>query len=133
MVEEMTTLEKNKTWEFTTLSEGNRTVGCKWVFTLKYNSDGIINRYKARLVAKGFTQSYGVDYFETFSPVAKLTSIKVILSFSSKFDWPLCQLGIKKCIPPWGFLGRNLYESSTWLCYQGTRQMFVSLKSLYMD
>ena len=85
MVEEMTTLEKNNTWEFTTLSEGNRTVGCKWVFTLKYNSDGMINRYKARLVAKGFTQSYGVDYFETFSPVAKLTSIKVILSFSSKF------------------------------------------------
>ena len=95
MVEEMMTLDKNNTWEFTTLSEGNRTVGCKWVFTLKYNSDGMINRYKAQLVAKGFTQSYGVDYFETFSPVAKLTSIKVILSFSSKFDWPLCHVDVK--------------------------------------
>lgn len=58
-MEEMTALEKNYTWELTT-SEGKCTVSYKWVFTLKYNSDGTSSRYKARLVAKGFTQSYGV-------------------------------------------------------------------------
>ena len=67
-------------------SKGKRTGGCKWVFSLKYNSDGTSNRYKAHLVVKGFTQSYGVDYFETFSLVAKLTYIRVILSLATNFD-----------------------------------------------
>lgn len=67
MVGEMQSLEKNGTWVLTTLLEGKHIVGCKWVFTLKCNPDGIIKRYKGRLVAKGFTQSYGVDHFETLS------------------------------------------------------------------
>lgn len=66
-------------------------MGCIWVFTLKYSPDGTISRYKARLVVKGFTQSYGVDYFETFSPVAKPISIRVLLSLAANFDWPLYQ------------------------------------------
>jgi len=68
-------LAKNNTWEITTLPKGKRPVGCKWIFTIKYNADGSINRYKAKLVAKGFTQSYGVDYEETFAPVAKINSV----------------------------------------------------------
>ena len=60
--EEINALEKNGTWVLTELPQGKRTVGCKWIFTVKYNSDGSINRFKAQLVAKGFTQSYGVDY-----------------------------------------------------------------------
>lgn len=71
-----------------------RRLGCKWVYTLKYNPDGTIQRYKARLVAKGFTQSYGVDYFET-SLAAKLNSIRVILSIAANFQWPLYQLDVK--------------------------------------
>ena len=67
MVDEMAALEKNNTWDLASLPRGKKTVGCKWVFTIKHRADGTIERYKARLVAKGYTQSYGVDYQETFA------------------------------------------------------------------
>lgn len=73
MIEEMEALKKNDTWELITLPRGKRTVGCRWVYTLKHKADGSIER--ARLVAKGFTQTYGIDYLETFAPVAKLKKI----------------------------------------------------------
>ena len=69
----MEALKKNDTWELITLPRGKRTVGCRWVYTLKHKADGSIER--ARLVAKGFTQTYGIDYLETFAPVAKLKKI----------------------------------------------------------
>lgn len=103
--EELQALAKNNTWEITTLPKGKKPVGCKWIFTIKYNADGSINRYKARLVAKGFTQSYGVDYEETFAPVAKLNSVRVILSLAANLDWPLHQLDIKNA-----FLNGELEE-----------------------
>ena len=68
---EMDALEKNKTWELVELPRGKKPVGCRWVFTVKYKADGSLERYKARLVAKGYTQTYEIDYLETFAPVAK--------------------------------------------------------------
>ena len=62
---------------------------------MKYNEDGSVNRYKARLVAKGFTRSYGIDYQETFAPIAKLNTIWVLLSLAANLDWPLHQLVVK--------------------------------------
>ena len=70
-------------------------MGCKWIFTIKYNADGSVNRYKARLVAKGFTQTYGTDYQETFAPIAKLNTIRFLLSLAANLDWPLHQLDVK--------------------------------------
>jgi hypothetical protein len=64
--EEMEALLKNDTWTLVPLPEGKKAVGCKWVFSIKHKADGSIERYKARLVAKGYTQTYGVDYQETF-------------------------------------------------------------------
>lgn len=65
------------------------------MFTIKCKADGRIERYKARLVAKGFTQTYGIDYQETFAPVAKINSIRILLSLAVNSDWPLHQLDIK--------------------------------------
>ncbi|CAJ2656645.1 unnamed protein product [Trifolium pratense] len=105
VLEEMKALEKNKTWSVMTLPDGKKTVGCKWVFTVKYNSDGSIERYKARLVAKGFTQTYGIDYSETFAPVAKLNTVRILLSLAANLDWPLHQLDVKNA-----FLNGDLEE-----------------------
>jgi len=95
IIEEMAALQKNETWELMPLPEGKKAVGCKWIFSIKYKADGTIDGYKARLVAKGYTQSYNIDYQETFSPVAKLNTVRVLLSISANLDWPLHQFDVK--------------------------------------
>ncbi len=68
---------------------GSNVVSAKWVLTIKRKADGEIDKYKARLVARGFTQVQGVDYFETFSPTAKLSSLRTLLSIATRFDWDI--------------------------------------------
>ena len=95
MQEEMDALDANGTWELVPLSPGKKAIGCKWVFTVKVNHDGSVARLKARLVAKRYVQTYGVDYSNTFSPVAKLASVRLFISLAVMHNWLIYQLDIK--------------------------------------
>jgi hypothetical protein len=91
----MNALEKNNTWDLVRLPSGKKPIGCKWMFTVKYNSNRTLERYKAQLVAKGYTQTYGIDYLETFTPMAKMNTVRILLSLAVQFSWPLQQFDVK--------------------------------------
>jgi hypothetical protein len=86
---ELDALKRAGTWGLVERPKGRNIVKCKWVFRVKKNAEGRIEKYKARLVAKGFTQVYGVDYYDTWAPVAKLASIRLILDIAAQNSWPI--------------------------------------------
>ena len=83
MKAEVEALELNHTWTIVHVPPIVKPIGCKWVYKIKRHPDGSVERYKARLVAKGFAQTEGVDYFETFSPVVKMATVRVVLALAS--------------------------------------------------
>ena len=95
MNDELKSMDQNKVWELVELPEGYKVVGCKWVFKTKRNSKGNIERHKTRLVGKGFTQKWGIDYKETFSPVSKKDSFRIIMALVAHFDLELHQMDVK--------------------------------------
>jgi hypothetical protein len=95
MDEEMATLDANATWELVTLPKDKKAIGCKWVYKVKHNVDGSVSRYKARLVAKGYAQTYGIDYEETYSPVAKMTTVRAIITMATTKGWSLHKMDVK--------------------------------------
>ncbi|KAJ9671119.1 hypothetical protein PVL29_027218 [Vitis rotundifolia] len=95
MLEEIHALEDNHSWKLIELPQGKKVVGCKWVFAVKVNPDGSVARLKVRLVTRGYAQTYGVDYSDTFSPVAKLNSVRLFISIAASQQWMIHQLDIK--------------------------------------
>lgn len=105
MKEEFKSLLANDTWDLVPLPKGRKLVRCKWVYRTKYGTDGKVDNYKARLVAKGFSHVEGIDYTETFAPVAKMNSIHLVLSLVASYKWEFHQMDVKSA-----FLHGNLHE-----------------------
>uniref|UniRef100_A0A2N9F1H5 Reverse transcriptase Ty1/copia-type domain-containing protein n=1 Tax=Fagus sylvatica TaxID=28930 RepID=A0A2N9F1H5_FAGSY len=137
MTEELDALSRNRTWDLVDLPPDKSMVSCKCVFKIKTRSDGSIERYKARLVAKGFTQEYGIDYEETFAPVARLSSVRTLLAVVASRQWKLFQMNVKNAFlngdlseevymqPPPGLSHPpdKLYSFSTRLFHNGIQEL----------
>jgi histone deacetylase 1/2 len=94
MESEYQALLRNKTWHLVPQPQGRNVIRCKWVYKVKCKANGTFDRYKARLVAKGFKQHYGIDYENTFNPVVKAATIRLILSIVVSRNWSLRQLDV---------------------------------------
>ncbi|CAL2238958.1 unnamed protein product [Prunus armeniaca] len=131
MYSELHALESNHTWTITTLPPGKEPIGCKWVYKIKHRSDGSIERYKARLVAKGYTQTEGIDYHDTFSPIAKMVTVRCILALAAAQNWSLHQLDVHNAFLH-GDLHEEMYMSLPPSCRRHGENLVCRLnKSLY--
>ena len=132
MKDELKSMAHNDVWDLVELPEGCKRVGCKWVFKTKRDSQGNIERYKARLVAKGFTQKDGIDYKETFSPVSKKDSFRIIMALVAHYDLELHQMDVKTTFLN-GDLEEDVYmDQPVGFAEEGKEHMVCKLKrSIY--
>jgi len=131
MTEEINALERNQTWIVQDLPPSKKPIGCKWVYHVKYNYDGSIQRYKVRLVIRGDHQVEGFDYNETFAPVAKMTTVRCFLAVAVAKGWTLHQMDVNNA-----FLHGDLEEEVVMKMPPGfsssdPHKMFRLRKSLY--
>ncbi|GKD68088.1 retrovirus-related pol polyprotein from transposon TNT 1-94 [Tanacetum coccineum] len=130
MNNEISTLESNHTWVLTTLPQNKHPIGSKWVFRIKYNANGSVDKYKARLVRKGYTQQEGINYTKTFAPVAKMVTVRRILVISSINNWPVQQLDINNTFLH-GDLNKEVYMR--WYIKLTTFLVSLGLTSSHAD
>nr|GEZ28347.1 putative RNA-directed DNA polymerase [Tanacetum cinerariifolium] len=127
MQEEMKALTKNNSWEKRVLPPRKKFASCRWVFTIKYKPGGTTERYKVRLVAKGYTQTYGIDYCETFSLVAEINTIRVLIFVATNKGWPLHQFDVKNA-----FLHGELKEEFYMEAPHGFTDSFGEREEIFM-
>ncbi|CAL1409881.1 unnamed protein product [Linum trigynum] len=131
MNEEMDALIANDTWDEVILPEGKKAIDNKWVYKIKHKADGSIERHKSRLVVKGFTQIYGIDFLDTFSPVAKINSVKALLAVTASQDWHIHQMDVANAFLH-GDLNEEVYmKPPPGVVVSDPRIVFKLKKSLY--
>ena len=108
MDDEIQALKKNDTWDLVPRPINHNMVGCRWIFKTKLHANGSIERHKARLVVKGFSQIHGLDFEDTFSPMVRPATIRIILSIAVTYGWPLHQLDVKNVFLH-GYLSEKVY------------------------
>lgn len=95
MKAEMDSIERNETWKLVELPDGHKVIGLKWIYKLKKDAEGKIVKYKARIVAKGYVQEHGADFDETFAPVTRLETVRMLLALAAKSNWEVQHLDVK--------------------------------------
>ncbi|GJX62805.1 retrotransposon protein, putative, ty1-copia subclass [Tanacetum coccineum] len=105
---EMQSMKDNEVWDLVDLPPNGKTVGSKWLFNKKTDMDGAVHTFKARLVAKGFTQTYKVDYEETFSPIADIRAIRIFIAIAAYYDYEIWQMDVKIAFLN-GYLSKEVY------------------------
>lgn len=130
MTEEYKSLEINKTWTLVDLPQGKKTIKAKWVFKTKVDDNGQVVRYKARLVAKGYSQRYGIDYTETYSPVVRYTSIRYLLAMAVKKKYKIHQMDVVTAFLQ-GDLNEEIYMDQPEIFNDGTNRVCKLNKSIY--
>ena len=128
----MDSILSNNTWVLVDLPTGSKPIGCKWVFRRKYNTNGSIQTLKARLVAKGFKQREGVDYFDIYAPVARITSIHVLLALASIYKLIAHQMDVKTAFLN-GDLDEKVYmeQPEGFVLPRNEKKVCKLVKSLY--
>jgi hypothetical protein len=150
MQDELQALQDNHTWDIIPYPSRVKPIGCKWVYTIKMGVNGSLDRYKARLVALGNRQQYGLDYEETFAPVAKMTIVRIVMAIAISKGWSLRQMDVKNAFLH-GDLQEELYmtpppglfsSSSTEVCHlkrslyglkQAPRAWFEKFRTTLLD
>jgi hypothetical protein len=131
MNEEYRSLMANDTWDLVPLPKGKKLVICKWVYKTKYESYGSVERHKAQLVTKGFSQVERIDYNETFSPVAKMNSIHLVLALAALHKWEVHQMDVKYAFLH-GYFQKEIYmEQPPGYVQNDSSLVFRLKKSLY--
>src|SRR6266481_9128472 len=102
---ELAALEKKETWELVDQPSNTNIIGSRWVFWLKHDAGGKITQHRARLVAQGYTQAFGINYDDTFSPIVKLASLRIIAALAARNDWSLQQMDVNSA-----YLNASLQE-----------------------
>nr|KYP36517.1 Retrovirus-related Pol polyprotein from transposon TNT 1-94 [Cajanus cajan] len=132
MKEEIKMIEKNKTWQLVDRPSNKKVIGVKWVYRTKLNPDGSVNKLKARLVVKGYFQQYGVDFSDTFAPVARHDTIRLLISLATKLGWKIYHFDVKSAFLN-GLLDEDIYvDQLEGFQVQEVKIKFISFIKLFM-
>ncbi|GKV51061.1 hypothetical protein SLEP1_g57737 [Rubroshorea leprosula] len=128
MKKEIDSIEKNNTWELVDKPKGKTPIGVKWVYRVKYKADGSVQKYKARLVAKGYVQEHGIDFLETFSPVTRFETVRLVIALAAQMKWKIFQFDVKSAFLN-GWLEEDVYvEQPEGFIVQGKEEKVYKLK-----